>query len=181
MGRLNRDVYVAVFLLLFSGVMFWASFDIREPDYGVLAPSVWPRVILTFFTILTLIYLVQSLRRGPDEPDANAGEPSTVGGWVSYWRNPIICFVLFDLLGFLFGFLFVFFVLPAIFVLLGLLCFFVLLGLFCFFEGIYIYILYNILRFPNPSWHPPTRFFLINVSFWKAHPCSHSFPKISQT
>ncbi|MEQ8227749.1 MAG: tripartite tricarboxylate transporter TctB family protein [Rhodospirillales bacterium] len=122
MGRLNRDVYVAVFLLLFSGVMFWASFDIREPDYGVLAPSVWPRVILTFFTILTLIYLVQSLRRGPDDPDANAGEPSTIGGWVSYWRNPIICFVLFGgylavlpYLGMLIsGVLFVFFLLTAL-------------------------------------------------------------------
>jgi protein-S-isoprenylcysteine O-methyltransferase Ste14 len=122
MGRLNRDVYVAVFLLLFSGVMFWASFDIREPDYGVLPPSVWPRVILSVFTLLSLIYLIQSLRRGPDGPDAHAGEPKTPLGWLAYWRNPIICFVLFAAylgvlpwLGMLLsGILFVFFLLTAL-------------------------------------------------------------------
>ena len=97
MGRLNRDVYVAVFLLLFCGIMFWASFDIREPDYGVLAPSVWPRVILAFFAFLSLIYLIQSIRRGADDPDKYADEPKTLGGWVAYWRNPFICFVLFGL------------------------------------------------------------------------------------
>lgn len=95
MDRLNRDVYVAVVLLLFCGVMLWASFDIREPDYGVLPPSVWPRVILTVFGLLSVIYLIQSLRRGPDGLDAFPGEPTTVMGWVRYWWNPIICFVSF--------------------------------------------------------------------------------------
>ena len=58
MNRLNRDAWVAVFLLLFTGFMFWASFDIREPDYGVLAPSVWPRVILVLFGVVTLIFFL---------------------------------------------------------------------------------------------------------------------------
>jgi hypothetical protein len=95
MERLNRDTLVAVFLLLFCGVMFWASFDIREPDYGMLPPSAWPRVILTLMSVLCVIYLVRSLGRGPDGPDAYRGEPKTVLGWIAYWRNPIACFALF--------------------------------------------------------------------------------------
>ena len=95
MDRLNRDVFVAVVLLLFCGVMFWASFDIRHPDYGMLPPSAWPRVILAAMSLLSFIYLVQSLRRGSDGPDAYPGEPKTVLGWLAYWRNPIICFALF--------------------------------------------------------------------------------------
>jgi hypothetical protein len=96
MKHMNRDAWLAVFLLLFTGFMFWASFDIREPDYGVLAPSVWPRVILTLFGILSAIFLVQSLRAGPDAPVEGAdGRPSSLKGYLVYWRNPIICFSLF--------------------------------------------------------------------------------------
>ena len=68
MNRLNRDTVIAVILMLFCGVFFWASFDIREPDYGVLPPSAWPRVILGLLALLSVIYLVQSLRRGVPRP-----------------------------------------------------------------------------------------------------------------
>lgn len=96
MHRMNRDAWVAVFLLLFTGFMFWASFDIRVPDYGVLAPSAWPRVILVALGILSLVYLIQSLRAEPEELDeAASDEPDSLIGYISYWRNPIICFVLF--------------------------------------------------------------------------------------
>jgi putative tricarboxylic transport membrane protein len=96
MNRLNRDTWVAIFLLLFTGFMFWASFDIREPDYGVLPPSAWPRIILVAFGILSLIYLVQSLRYGPDKREAGGADvPTSPAGYLSYWRNPIICFALF--------------------------------------------------------------------------------------
>jgi putative tricarboxylic transport membrane protein len=95
MDRLNRDVYVAVVLLLFCGVMFSASFDIRQPDYGMLPPSAWPRVILGVLSFLGVIYLMQSLRRGADAPGAHPGQPTTMAGWIAYWRNPIFCFALF--------------------------------------------------------------------------------------
>ena len=96
MNRLNRDAWVAVFLLLFTGFMFWASFDIREPDYGVLAPSVWPRVILVLFGVLSTIFLVQSLKAGPlSAGEEEEGRPTNVMGYLAYWRNPIICFGLF--------------------------------------------------------------------------------------
>ncbi len=96
MDRLNRDVYLAVFLLFFCGFMFWASFDIRVPDYGVLAPSTWPQIILAVLSLLSLIYLVQSLRAGPAAPESDGeAAPKGIGGYLRYWRNPIICFALF--------------------------------------------------------------------------------------
>ncbi len=93
---MNRDAWLAVFLLLFTGFMFWASFEIREPDYGVLAPSVWPRVILIIFGFLATLLLVQSLRAGPGTIDEGEKDrPSSVKGYLVYWRNPIVCFGLF--------------------------------------------------------------------------------------
>ena len=97
MERLNRDVYIAILLLVLCGVFFWASFDIREPDYGTLPPSAWPRVILAVLTLLSLIYLFQSLRRGPDtaEEDDEEPAPKGLGGWLAKWRNVLWCFLLF--------------------------------------------------------------------------------------
>ena len=93
MQRLNRDTIVAIALLLACGVFFWASFDIREPNYGVLMPSTWPRVILSVLALLSFIYLVQSLRAGPDE--AVVDRDPGLRGFLSYWRNPPICFVMY--------------------------------------------------------------------------------------
>jgi putative tricarboxylic transport membrane protein len=94
MTRLNKDTYVAIFLLLGCGILFWASFDIREPNYGVLAPSTWPRVVLAVLTLLSFIFLVQSLRAGPNEQEPSPVPPG-LKGFLSYWRNPLICFVAF--------------------------------------------------------------------------------------
>lgn len=98
MERINRDAAVAIFLLVVCGIFFWASFDIRQPNYGVLMPSAWPRVIIAALTVLSLIYLVQSLKQAEkdtltdeDAPDRDPG----FMGWLMYWRNPIWCFVLF--------------------------------------------------------------------------------------
>ena len=62
MKRLNRDSIIAIALLVFCGVFFWASFEIRTPNYGVLKPSAWPRVIIGIMSFLSLIYLIQSLK-----------------------------------------------------------------------------------------------------------------------
>lgn len=99
MQRITSDVVIAIGLLVFCGVFFWASFDIREPDYGTLPPSAWPRVILGVLSFLSLIYLVQSLRQAPQDTDrADAPESARapgLTGWFAHWRNVIACFVLF--------------------------------------------------------------------------------------
>ncbi len=98
MQRLNRDSIVAIVLLVICGVFIWASFDIRQPDYGVLQPSTWPRIILAALTFLSFIYLVSSLRNGLDSQeseDTGASQEPGISGFFAYWRNPIICFVMF--------------------------------------------------------------------------------------
>ena len=106
MGRLNRDAVIAIVLLMVCGILFWSTFSIRAPDYGQLKPSTWPRVVLGVLTLLSAIYLVQSLRRGPapedeadkDDPNKDDGGPARppgLIGWILYWRNPLWCFALF--------------------------------------------------------------------------------------
>ena len=101
MGRLGRDAVIAIVLLMACGILFWSTFSIRTPDYGQLKPSTWPRVVLGVLTLLSVIYLVQSLRRGPapeDEPERDDDGPARAPrpiGWILYWRNPIWCFSLF--------------------------------------------------------------------------------------
>jgi len=96
MERINRDAVIAIVLLVFCGVMFWSSFDIRQPDYGVLMPSTWPRVILGVLTFLSMIYLVQSLRDAGEVADAGKTDRETgLMGWIQHWRNPLWCFGLF--------------------------------------------------------------------------------------
>jgi hypothetical protein len=90
---LNRDSFVAIFLLLVCGGLMVASFEIREPDYGQLSPATWPRVIVGVIAALSFIYLVQSLRQGPDVP--RDGAPKGLSEFFAYWRNVIWCFLLF--------------------------------------------------------------------------------------
>ncbi len=47
-------------------------------------------------SLLSAIYLVQSLRRGP-APEDQPGPARAPGpiGWILYWRNPLWCFALF--------------------------------------------------------------------------------------
>ncbi|MEM6905328.1 MAG: tripartite tricarboxylate transporter TctB family protein [Pseudomonadota bacterium] len=92
---LNRDVLVAIALLVITGGLMVASFDIREPDYGQLSPAAWPRAILVTMIALSVIYLIQSLRAGPDETPRPADLAPGLRGFVSYWRNVISVFVLF--------------------------------------------------------------------------------------
>jgi len=98
-ASLNSDSVIAIMLLAACGILFWATFDIRVPDYGQLKPSTWPRVIICALALLSAIYLVQSLRRTTAEPLEGEPELSSLSfglvGWFSYWRNPIICFVAF--------------------------------------------------------------------------------------
>ena len=83
------------------GILFWSTFSIRVPDYGQLPPSTWPRVILGALTLLSVIYLIQSLRQGPAAAGGTGedGEEPTRApgliGWIAYWCNPLWCFGLF--------------------------------------------------------------------------------------
>ncbi len=89
----NRDSIIAIVLLLACGGLLVASFDIREPDYGQLSPAAWPRAVLGATALLSLIYLVQSLRAGPSQV-ATEG-PRGLAGFAAHWRNVLWVFALF--------------------------------------------------------------------------------------
>jgi len=122
MRALNRDTIVAIVLLIIAGVFFVSSFSIRDPGYGQMGAQVWPQINLTVLILITLVYLGQSLRAGPDETD---GEKPVSGGliaWVKSYKNAFYCYLLFfgflvsmPILGMLLGgILFVFLLLNAL-------------------------------------------------------------------
>ena len=119
MSRFNRDVFIAIVLLLLCGAFLTASFYVREVDYGILTPAAWPQIILVALTILSMIYLVQSLRQGAPPGGAT---PVSIKGVLEKYRNPLWCYALFllflltlDYLGMLIGgVLFLFCLLTAI-------------------------------------------------------------------
>lgn len=119
MSRYNRDVYVAIVLLLLWGVFFGATFYVEDLGYQTLGSEVWPRIILVVLLALLLGYLFQSLRRGGD-PETKSG--GGIGGWLRRYRNALWIYALFFLflitlpwLGMLIGgILFVFLTLTAL-------------------------------------------------------------------
>ena len=72
-----------------------ASLDIREPDYGVLSPEAWPRLIIIILGGLSVIYLLQSIRM----PKKNRDDVprKSIGEFILYWRNVIAVFSIFAL------------------------------------------------------------------------------------
>ncbi len=116
MKAINRDTVVAVCLLLFCGVFYAATFQIEETAYATIGAEVWPRLILAVMLALSLIYLVQSVRKGP------RAAATAKAGFFARYRNALWCYALFlaflltlDVLGMLLGGVaFVFFALSVL-------------------------------------------------------------------
>ena len=89
----NRDSVVALCLIMASGGLMVASFDIREPDYGVLSPAAWPRLIIIIMGVLSVLYFVQSLRM----PKTNTASirKKNLFEFMDYWRNVFSVFIIF--------------------------------------------------------------------------------------
>lgn len=90
--RPNRDTVVAIVLLVICGVFWQQSFAIREPDYAQMSPAAWPRAVLAVLTLLCIVYLLQSVRQGPDAPSDG---PRGFAALIAHWRNVLWCFALF--------------------------------------------------------------------------------------
>lgn len=119
MSRCNRDVYIAVALLILWGAFFGSTFYVEDMGYQSLGSEVWPRFILAVLLALLLGYLFQSLRRGGGPA---AGGSSGLAGWFRRYQNALAIYALFFLflvtlpwLGMLLGgILFVFLTLTAL-------------------------------------------------------------------
>ena len=91
MGRINRDVMVAVFLLVFCGVFYWASLQVEDMGYETIGSEVWPQFVLSVLFVLSLGYLFQSLR----DTDHDAGPGGGLRDWLGRYRNAFSCYGLF--------------------------------------------------------------------------------------
>lgn len=96
--RISQDTVTAIVLLLLCGGFWAATYQVPDMGYQTMGSVVWPRIILAVLAIMSLIYLVTSLRTGPDQrAEQDAGRKSGIVGWFRHHRNPIICFALFFL------------------------------------------------------------------------------------
>ena len=95
MGRINRDVVIAVVLVVFTAVFYGATYSIRETTYGTVGSEVWPRAILIALGALSIIYLINAWRDRHETQGAGRGGGLT--GWFSTYRNALLCFVMYAL------------------------------------------------------------------------------------
>ena len=61
MMNINKDTFVAIFLLLFCGIMINSSFDIEDPGYQGMKASFWPTIVLILLSIMSLVMLIKSI------------------------------------------------------------------------------------------------------------------------
>ncbi len=96
MIRARQDLYVAILLLMFCGVMLWASYDIRDLGYPGLKPETWPRFLLVLLSGLSALYLIKSLKSLKNQEVHSEGTDTHSGFWSKY-KNALWCFALFFL------------------------------------------------------------------------------------
>ena len=106
--NINKDTIVAIFLLLFCGIMINNSFEIEDPGYQGMKASFWPTVILCLLSVMCLVMLIKSVVYKTDN-NLDAIEENTSKIFFKF-KNALICFFMFvlfltflDYLGMLIG------------------------------------------------------------------------------
>jgi len=94
---LNRDTFIALVLLLLCGAFWASSTQIPEMGYATIGSEVWPRIVISAMAAMSLIYLAGAVRGRYDGDGVRREAGGGIGGWFAYYRNPLICFVLFFL------------------------------------------------------------------------------------
>ena len=106
--NIKKDTIVAIFLLLFCGIMINSSFDIEDPGYQGMKASFWPTIVLCLLSIMCLVMLIKSV---VTEAENNLSSIDTNLTNVFFkFKNASICFLMFvlflaflDYLGMLIG------------------------------------------------------------------------------
>jgi len=106
--NINKDTIVAIFLLLFCGIMINNSFEIEDPGYQGMKASFWPTVILCLLSVMCLVMLIKSVVYNTDN-NLHAIDENTTNIFFKF-KNALICFFMFvlfltflDYLGMLIG------------------------------------------------------------------------------
>lgn len=92
MIRLNRDTIIAVVVLAFCGATFLQTLTVKKTVYESIGSEVWPQIVLAIFTVLTMVYLWQSVRAGPD---ATTGRRFSPIAFVVKYQNAFWCYAMF--------------------------------------------------------------------------------------
>ena len=90
---INKDTIVAVFLLVFCGIMIDSSFNIEDPGYQGMKASYWPRIILWLLSIMSVVMLVKSVLI----KNKNSTSVSSSLSQINFmkFKNALICFSMF--------------------------------------------------------------------------------------
>ena len=101
---MSKDTIAALCLIMACGGLMLASLDIREPDYGVLSPAAWPRLIIVIMGVLSVIFFLQSAFGNGQNRDAAIAavkeaqsRPKGIVEFLQYWRNVFAVFITFGL------------------------------------------------------------------------------------
>jgi len=109
MMNINKDTFVAIFLLLFCGIMINSSFDIEDPGYQGMKASFWPIIVLFLLSIMSLVMLIKSIIVQPENNNLKSNNTNKPNVFFKF-KNALICFFMFvlflaflDYLGMLIG------------------------------------------------------------------------------
>ena len=91
--KLNKDTIIAVFLLVFCGLMINSSYDIEDPGYQGMKASYWPRIILWLLSVMSVVMLVKSVII----KNINSISVSSSSSQINFmkFKNALICFGMF--------------------------------------------------------------------------------------
>ena len=93
--NIKKDTIVAIFLLLFCGIMINSSFDIEDPGYQGMKASFWPTIVLCLLSIMCLVMLIKSVVTEA-ENNLNSNDTNLTNIFFKF-KNASICFLMFVL------------------------------------------------------------------------------------
>jgi hypothetical protein len=84
---------VAIVLLLICGVLFINTFQMPPAMFNQMPATLWPRMILVPLALLSGLLLIKAQLADVDK----TVQVRSLSEWFAYYKNPIVCFVLFFL------------------------------------------------------------------------------------
>ena len=96
MSKLNQDTLIAIFLIIFCGIMIHSTGYIEDPGYQGMKASFWPTVILWLLSFMSLWLLVKSFYKNQSNTK-EINQTEFRGSFFLKFKNASICFGMFIL------------------------------------------------------------------------------------
>jgi hypothetical protein len=88
--KINQDTITALCLLAICGVVFADTLRMEPAMFGQMPATLWPRMILAPLALLSVLMLVNA-----QKAVGTGVVRKSLPEWFTYYKNPIVCFVLF--------------------------------------------------------------------------------------